>query len=153
MCAHRRTWESGYTTHYLQWNHTRARSAYNQQRTTNHIALPSRQVSSLISNDFFNIDAPANGYIRLNTKYSSITFFHSKFSRLLIIFVWYIDNWVTVWILSFIHFLSILLTDRFGNDTNISYISFNGDVIYISCVWFNIKPIWMFLGISVMLVK
>ena len=36
-----------------------------QQRTTNHIALPRRQVSSLISNDVFNIDAPANGAIRI----------------------------------------------------------------------------------------
>ena len=30
-----------------------------QQRTTNHIALVSRQVGSLVSNDVFNIDAPA----------------------------------------------------------------------------------------------
>ena len=60
-------WDSGHTTRYHQWNHTRARSADTQQRTTNHIALPSRQVSSSISNDVFNIDAPANGTIHLNT--------------------------------------------------------------------------------------
>ena len=44
----------------------RGKTTDKQQRTTNHIALPSRQVSSLISNDVFNINAPANGAIRLN---------------------------------------------------------------------------------------
>ena len=44
----------------------RGQTTDKQQRTTNHIALPSRQVSSLISNDVFNINAPANGAIRLN---------------------------------------------------------------------------------------
>ena len=43
-----------------------ARSADNQQRTTNHIVLPSIKISSIISNDVFNIDAPGNGVIRLN---------------------------------------------------------------------------------------
>ena len=38
----------------------------NQQRTTNHTTLPSRQLSSLNSDDVFNINAPANGAIRLN---------------------------------------------------------------------------------------
>ena len=37
-----------------------------QQTTTNHIALPSREVSLLISNDVFNINDPVNGDIRLN---------------------------------------------------------------------------------------
>ena len=46
----------------------RGQTTDKQQRTTNHIALLSRQVSSLISNDVFNIDAPANGAIRLNNK-------------------------------------------------------------------------------------
>ena len=68
MRLHRRMWESGHTTRYHQWNHTCTRSADNQQRTNNHIELPSRQVSSLISNGVFNIDAPANGAIRLNKK-------------------------------------------------------------------------------------
>ena len=45
-----------------------------KQRTTNHIALPSIQVSSLISNDVFNIDAPANGAIRLNTSCTKSNF-------------------------------------------------------------------------------
>ena len=40
-----------------------------QPETTNHIALPSRQVSPLISNGVFNINAPANGTIRLNSRY------------------------------------------------------------------------------------
>ena len=66
MRARRRTWESRYTTRYRQWNHIRTQSMDNQQRTTNHIALPSRQASSLISNDIFNIDAPVNVSIRLN---------------------------------------------------------------------------------------
>ena len=66
MRACRRTWESGHTTRYHQWNHTRAQSADKNQRTTNHIALPSRQVGSLISNNVFNVDAPVNGAIRLN---------------------------------------------------------------------------------------
>ena len=44
----------------------RGKTTDKQQRTTNHIALPSRQVSSLISNDVFNIYAPANGAIRLD---------------------------------------------------------------------------------------
>ena len=44
----------------------RGQTTDRQQSTTNHIALPSRQVSSLISNDVCNIDAPANGAIRLN---------------------------------------------------------------------------------------
>ena len=39
-----------------------------QQRTTNHIALPSRQVSSLIGTNVFNTDATANGAICLNIK-------------------------------------------------------------------------------------
>ena len=47
----------------------RGKTSDKQQRTTNHITLPSRQVSSLISNDVFNIDAPANGAIRLNTNH------------------------------------------------------------------------------------
>ena len=46
----------------------RGKTTDKQQRTTNHIALPSRQVSSLIGNDTFNIDAPANGAIRLNMR-------------------------------------------------------------------------------------
>ena len=46
----------------------RGQTTDNQHRTTNHIALPSRQVSALISNDVFNIDAPANGAVRLNSK-------------------------------------------------------------------------------------
>ena len=66
MRVRMRTWESGHTTRYHQWNHTRALSADKQHRTTNHIALPSRKVSSLISNEVFNIDAPANGTIRFN---------------------------------------------------------------------------------------
>ena len=82
MRTHRRTGESGHTTRYSQWNHTRARSAYktvdNQQRTTNHIALTSRQVSSLISNDVFNIDAPANGAIRLNKPFCKEMFQKDK---------------------------------------------------------------------------
>ena len=45
----------------------RGKTSDKQQRTTNHIALPSRQVSSLTSNNVFNIDAPTNGAIRLNT--------------------------------------------------------------------------------------
>ena len=65
MRLRRRTWESGHTTHYRQWNHMRARSMDKKQRTTNHNALPILQVSSLISNDVFNIDAPDNGAIRL----------------------------------------------------------------------------------------
>ena len=44
----------------------RGQTADTQQRTTNHIALPSRKVSSLIRSDVFNIDAPAIGGIRLN---------------------------------------------------------------------------------------
>ena len=66
MRVRRRMWESGHTTRYRQFNHTRARSAHKLQRTTNHIALPNIQVNSLISNDVFNIDAPANGAIYLN---------------------------------------------------------------------------------------
>ena len=46
----------------------RGQTTDKQQRTTNHIALLSRQVSSLISNDVFNINAPDNGAIRLNKK-------------------------------------------------------------------------------------
>ena len=69
MRALRRTWEHGHTTCYHQWNHTRAQRVDNQKRTTNHIALPSMQVSSLISNDVFNIEAPANGAISLNSRY------------------------------------------------------------------------------------
>ena len=69
MHTHRLKWESGHTTCYLQWNHTRTWSADKQQITTNHIALPSRQVSSLISNNVFNIDAPTNGAIHLNSSY------------------------------------------------------------------------------------
>ena len=69
MRARRRTWEGGQTTRYRQWNHTCTRSADSQQRTTNNIALPSRQVSSLISNYVFNTDAPANGDIRLNSRF------------------------------------------------------------------------------------
>ena len=68
MHGRRRTWESGHKNRYRQWNHMRAWSADKQQRTTNHIALPSIQVRSLVSNDVFNIDAPANGTIRLNKK-------------------------------------------------------------------------------------
>ena len=72
MRARRRTGESGHTTCYRQWNHTRARSTEKkdkEQRNANHIALPSRQVSSLISNDVFNINATAYGAIRLNSRY------------------------------------------------------------------------------------
>ena len=76
MRTRRRTWESEHTTRYRQWNHTRARSADKQQRTTNHITLPSRQVSSLISNDVFNIDAPVNGAIRLNKVKENIIHFY-----------------------------------------------------------------------------
>ena len=47
----------------------RGQTTDNQHITTNHISLPSRQVSSLISNDVFNIDATANGAIRLNSCY------------------------------------------------------------------------------------
>ena len=69
MRACRRMWESGKATRYLQCNHARAWSVDNQQRTTNNIALPSRQVISLISNDVFNINTPANVAIRLNSRY------------------------------------------------------------------------------------
>ena len=61
------------------------------------------------------------------------------------------DNWATIWIWAFIHFLSIWSTNRFGYDLNISSIKFNGDVIYMSCTWFNMKWLWCSLGISVML--
>ena len=44
----------------------RGQTTDKHQRTTNHIKLPSRQVSSLIGDGFFNIDAPINGAIRLN---------------------------------------------------------------------------------------
>ena len=44
----------------------RGKKTDKQQRITNHIALPSTQVSSIIGNVVFNIDAPANGAIRLN---------------------------------------------------------------------------------------
>ena len=47
----------------------RGQTTDKQQRTNNHIVLPSRQVSSLISNDVFNINASANGDIRLNSRY------------------------------------------------------------------------------------
>ena len=57
MRVRRRTWERRHTTCYRQWNHTRALSADKQQITINHIALPSLQVSSLISNNVLNTDA------------------------------------------------------------------------------------------------
>ena len=44
----------------------RGQTTDKQQRITNNSTLRSRQVSSLISNYVFNIDAPANGAIRLN---------------------------------------------------------------------------------------
>ena len=69
MRALGRMWESWHKTRYCQWNHTHAQSAEKQQRTTNNIAWPSIQVSSLISNGIFNIDAPTNGAIRLNSRY------------------------------------------------------------------------------------
>ena len=53
----RRTWESGHTTCYHQFNHKHVQSAEKQQRTTNYIALPILQVSSLISDNIFNIKA------------------------------------------------------------------------------------------------
>ena len=53
-------------------SHTRTerrQTADKQQITTNHITLPSRQENTLISNDDFNIKSPANGAIRLNSRY------------------------------------------------------------------------------------
>ena len=44
----------------------RGQTTDKKQKTTNYITLSSRQGSSLISNNVFNIDNPANGAIRLN---------------------------------------------------------------------------------------
>ena len=56
----------------------RGQTSDNQQRTTNHNTLLSRQVSLLISNDVFNIDAPANGAIRLNKRHPYISQEYNK---------------------------------------------------------------------------
>ena len=72
MRAHRRTGERKHNPLLPMESNARTERGQkidNQQRTTNHIALPIRQVSSLISNDVFNIDAPANGDVRLNSRY------------------------------------------------------------------------------------
>ena len=58
MRAHRRTLENEHTTCYLQWNQTRVRSADKEQRTTNHIALPSIKISSLIRKTFLTSTLP-----------------------------------------------------------------------------------------------
>ena len=107
MRACRRTWEIRHTARYHQWNHTRARSADKQQITTNHITIPSRQVSSLISNSVFNIDAPANANIRLKTNISTNSTF-TKFKD------WILDFtlstlYIIVWniLLYFIDLLAI----------------------------------------------
>ena len=49
------------------------------------------------------------------------------------------DIWATIWILAFVHFIRIFLTNTFSNDTNIPFVSFNGGVIYMSCVWYKIN--------------
>ena len=56
----------------------RGQTSDNQHRTTSHIALPSRQVSSLISNDVFNINAPANVAICLNNDEQKDNYMHLK---------------------------------------------------------------------------
>ena len=65
----------------------------NQQRTTNHIALPSRQVSSLISNDIFNIDDPANGAISLNTTKENILSIAKVFTFEVTPNFWDMEDW------------------------------------------------------------
>ena len=71
----------------------RGQTTDKQQRTTNHIALPSRQVRSLISNDVFNIDAPANGAICLNSAYKCCDISLVCLLRLYNIKVSFLENW------------------------------------------------------------
>ena len=69
MRAHRRKVEADtqpITANVITCAHEARKKSENQQRTTNYIELPSRKVSSLISNDVFNIETPVNGAIRIN---------------------------------------------------------------------------------------
>ena len=61
-----------------------AQTIDNQQRTTNYIALPSRQVSSLIINDNFNINTPVNGAITLNREEKGKYARHNKTKKVIL---------------------------------------------------------------------
>ena len=62
----------------------RGQTTDKKHKTTNHIALPSRQVSSLIINDNFNINTPVNGAITLNREEKGKYARHNKTKKVIL---------------------------------------------------------------------
>ena len=124
-----------------------------QQRTTYHIALPSRQVSSLISNNVFNIDALSNGAIRINNlKYSqafesmdiNLWTNHEFISQYQVLPLDHVANCIHVYICMCIYnFVSL----SFGmkNDSMILILTYDKAICDVCSFWFLPLPFVRFL--------